>query len=210
MNTSSYSFGQFVLIPERQLLLREDIPIRLGNRALDLLTLFVQRPGELIDKRELVATVWADTFVDESNLKVHIAALRKAIDVDGAGRSCIATVVGRGYRFVENVRLADLITSENLSIHFPARVPSLGESTAELFTGAQNFEEIIDNIKARSNTLLQEELLLLLRRCERQIQGIADLTRTLLEKCPEQTSLIAKDSAVYAAHQTVPIPRALQ
>src|ERR1700761_8856268 len=101
MNPSFYSFGQFILIPQRQLLLRNDAPMRLGSRALDLLTQLVQRPGELIDKQELVANVWSDTFVDDSNLKVNIAAIRKAIDVEGSGRSCIATVVGRGYRFVE-------------------------------------------------------------------------------------------------------------
>jgi hypothetical protein len=57
----------------------------------------------VIDKRELMSLVWTDTFVDDSNLKVHIAALRKALDEESAESSCIATVIGRGYRFVEPV-----------------------------------------------------------------------------------------------------------
>ena len=104
METRCFSFGSFVLIPDRQLLLREDTPVRLGTRALDILAVLVQRPGEVIDKQELISLVWPDTFVDESNLKVNIAAIRRALDEDGFYPSRIATVVGRGYRFIEPVQ----------------------------------------------------------------------------------------------------------
>jgi predicted ATPase len=50
-----------------------------------------------------MSLVWTDTFVDDSNLKVQIAALRKTLDESGSQPSCIATVIGRGYRFVEPV-----------------------------------------------------------------------------------------------------------
>jgi uncharacterized protein GlcG (DUF336 family)/DNA-binding winged helix-turn-helix (wHTH) protein len=104
MDARCFEFGPFVLIPQRQVLLKSERPVRIGSRALDLLTQLVQRPGEVIDKLELIALVWAGTFVDESNLKVNIAAIRKVIDDDVVDGSCIATVVGRGYRFVEPVR----------------------------------------------------------------------------------------------------------
>jgi len=103
MEVQCFSFGSFVLIPARQALLRRGTPVRLGARALEILTVLVQRPGAVIDKRELMSLVWSDTFVDDSNLKVHIAALRKALDEDDSQPSCIATVIGRGYRFVETV-----------------------------------------------------------------------------------------------------------
>ena len=78
--------------------------MRLGTRALDILAILVQRPGEVIDKQELISLVWPDTFVDESNLKVNIAGIRRALDEDGGYPSRIATVIGRGYRFIESVQ----------------------------------------------------------------------------------------------------------
>lgn len=99
----SFTFGPFVLVPGRQALLHHGEPVRLGGRALDILTLLVTRPGELVTKRELMATVWPETVVEESNLKVHVAALRRALDDLPASARYIATVTGRGYRFVAPV-----------------------------------------------------------------------------------------------------------
>jgi len=103
MEARCFSFGHFVLIPARQALMRRGAQVRLGARALEILTALVEKPGTVIDKQELISRVWTDTFVDESNLKVQIAALRKALDEDAAQPSCIATVIGKGYRFVEPV-----------------------------------------------------------------------------------------------------------
>jgi DNA-binding winged helix-turn-helix (wHTH) protein len=108
MEPRCFSFGPFVLIPERQLLLKEGSPVRVGSRALEILTVLVERRGELLNKQELISLVWTDTFVDESNLKVNIAAIRKAIDPCDSKLSCIVTVIGRGYRFVEPVKVVDM------------------------------------------------------------------------------------------------------
>ena len=105
MGSRCFSFGPFVLIPERQLLLKEGSPVRVGGRALEILTVFVERAGELLGKHEIISLVWTDTFVDESNLKVNIAAIRKVIDPSDSKLSCIVTVIGRGYRFVEPVKV---------------------------------------------------------------------------------------------------------
>lgn len=100
----AYHFGEFRFLPGRQLLLRGDSPVRLGSRALDLLRLLVERRGELLDKAELIRFAWPDTFVHEDNLKVNIAALRRALTPTGPEAPVIATVPGRGYRFVGAVR----------------------------------------------------------------------------------------------------------
>lgn len=100
----SFAFGPFILQPERQLLLRGETPVPLGGRALDLLTALVERAGELVEKRYLMERAWPDTHVEEGNLKVNIAALRRALrDTPEEGRY-IATVTGRGYRFTAPVR----------------------------------------------------------------------------------------------------------
>lgn len=100
----SFTFGPFVLIPERQLLLKGEAPVRIGSRSLDILTALVERPGDLLSKRELFSRAWPDTFVEEGNLKVTMAALRRALG-EGPGKAqYIATVIGRGYRFIAPVQ----------------------------------------------------------------------------------------------------------
>jgi DNA-binding winged helix-turn-helix (wHTH) protein len=101
------SFGPFRLLPAQQLLLEGDAPVRLGSRALEILTALVERAGELVTKTELMARVWPDTVVEESNLKVHVAALRRALGDGQPGRRYLANVPGRGYRFVAPVNLAE-------------------------------------------------------------------------------------------------------
>lgn len=98
------TFGRFSLIPTRQLLLRDGVPVRIGTRALDLLTVLARRSGELVGKPELIAAVWPDTFVDESNLKVHVCLLRRSLGDTRQPAQYIATVAGRGYRFVAPVQ----------------------------------------------------------------------------------------------------------
>src|SRR4051794_14479092 len=103
---SSIAFGPFRLLPARQLLLEGDEPVALGSRALDILVALVERTGEVVGKEELIARVWPDTFVEDSNLRVHVAALRKALRDGQDGNRFLATISGRGYRFVAPVSVA--------------------------------------------------------------------------------------------------------
>src|SRR5215813_14542400 len=100
------SFGPFRLFPARQLLLEGDRSVRLGSRALDILIALVERRGDLISTKDLIARVWPDTFVEEGNLRVHVAALRSALGDGQAGKRYVANVPGRGYRFVAPVSLS--------------------------------------------------------------------------------------------------------
>jgi predicted ATPase/DNA-binding winged helix-turn-helix (wHTH) protein len=99
----SYTFGPFELLPGRQVLLKEGLPVRIGGRPFDLLTMLVRQGGEIVSKRQLMAQVWPHVIVDEGNLKVNVAALRRAIGDDPDQPLYIATVVGRGYRFIAPV-----------------------------------------------------------------------------------------------------------
>src|SRR5215475_8719892 len=107
MADHAIAFGPFRLFPTQQLLLEGERPLRLGSRALDILTLLATRPGELISKEELVAQVWPNTFVEEGNLRVHIAALRRALGDGQTGERYVVTVPGRGYRFIAPVVALD-------------------------------------------------------------------------------------------------------
>lgn len=100
----AFAFGPFLLVPERQQLLKDQEPLRVGGRALDLLTALVERHGEVVSKRELIGRVWPGLVVEEGNLKVNIAALRRLLGDGADPPHYIATVVGTGYRFSADVR----------------------------------------------------------------------------------------------------------
>jgi predicted ATPase/DNA-binding winged helix-turn-helix (wHTH) protein len=103
---NAFAFGPFLLIPEQMLLLENEEAVRIGQRAFDVLTVLVQHHGQVISKRELLARVWAGLVVEEGNLKVNIAAIRRLLGEDFGAPRYIATVAGRGYRFIASVRHA--------------------------------------------------------------------------------------------------------
>jgi DNA-binding winged helix-turn-helix (wHTH) protein len=78
-------------------------PVALGSRALDVLGILADQQGALLSKDEIMATAWPGTVVEDNNLAVQISALRRVLDRDRAGGSCIQTIPGRGYRFVAPV-----------------------------------------------------------------------------------------------------------
>jgi predicted ATPase/DNA-binding winged helix-turn-helix (wHTH) protein len=94
------SFGPFTLRMAERFLECVGGPIELGARALDILIVLVERAGQVINKKDLIARVWPDTTVDESNLRFHIASLRKALSDGKSGARYVITVPGRGYCFV--------------------------------------------------------------------------------------------------------------
>jgi predicted ATPase/DNA-binding winged helix-turn-helix (wHTH) protein len=126
----TFSFGPFKLIPTRQLLLRDRVPIQLGSRALDILTTLVERTGELVSKDELIAAAWPNVFVQESNLKVNMWRLRRSLGDTQKDPTYVATVAGRGYRFVAPVEMSISETADQsvaLSVGEPSGLPPLRE-----------------------------------------------------------------------------------
>ena len=79
------SFGRFRLDLARRELRRDQTPVRLGSRALDILCVLASAGGKLVSKDELMERVWAGVVVEEHNIQVHISALRKAFEGDGDG-----------------------------------------------------------------------------------------------------------------------------
>lgn len=100
----SIFFGPFCLIESARLLVKDGAPVAIGGRALDLLIVLTARAGEILTVQELVAQVWPGVVVEESNLRVCISALRKALGDGREGARYIINVAGRGYTFVAPVR----------------------------------------------------------------------------------------------------------
>ncbi|QOZ28531.1 winged helix-turn-helix domain-containing protein [Bradyrhizobium sp. CCBAU 51753] len=111
--STNFTFGPFVLDGQRGRLLRGGRPVAVSSKGLRLLEALVGSPGQTLTKTELMQAAWGDTAIEESNLSVQIAALRKQLGPISEGGDWITTVPRVGYRFVG----------------LPAREPM--ESTAE-------------------------------------------------------------------------------
>src|SRR5215472_14669565 len=99
----TYVFGSFQLVPTQRLLLDSGRSLRLGSRALEILITLVECAGETVSKDQLIGRVWPDTVVDEGALRVHVAAVRKALGDGRQGNRFIVSYPGRGYSFVAPV-----------------------------------------------------------------------------------------------------------
>ena len=97
---ASYTLGPLRLDTEHNLLLREGAPVPLGRRAVALLQALIERPGALVSKDTLIEAAWSGRHVEESNLPVQIAALRRVLGETPGGDRWIETMPGRGYRFI--------------------------------------------------------------------------------------------------------------
>jgi predicted ATPase/DNA-binding winged helix-turn-helix (wHTH) protein len=143
-----FAFGPFRLFPAQQLLLEGESPVRLGSRARDLLIALIEQAGQVITKEALNARVWPNIVVEEGSLRVHVAALRKALRDGKEGRRYIANVPGRGYSFVGKVVATD--EPDPAADAPPEPVPPL--SMARLFGRAEVVEIL-------SNRLAQQRLI---------------------------------------------------
>ena len=118
------SFGPFELSIGNRLLTSSAEVIPLGARAMDLLIILADQSNEVVGRKTLIERVWPNGGAEQVSLRVHISALRKALDRRDPGRRYIANVPGRGYSFVVPVTSLSSSTSGELpsSSRLPARL----------------------------------------------------------------------------------------
>ncbi|NUT86172.1 helix-turn-helix transcriptional regulator [Pseudomonas corrugata] len=115
-------FGPFAFYRQQRLVTRDGEPLSLGGRALDVLQVLVDHAGSYISKQALIAEVWPDNVVEDINLRVHIAALRRAFGDGRDGCRYILNDPRRGYCFA-----APLASSRGEKHNLPARLsPVIG------------------------------------------------------------------------------------
>jgi len=142
MTVASLTFGPFRVIPGKRLLLRSNQRVCLPSRAYEILLVLLERSGQLIPKSELIERASASMLIGESQLRVYIAQLRKALEEGKNGLRYVENVNGLGYRFIapvtrtnaDRVRAAvsfefgrfELIPERRLLLHAgnPVNVPS--------------------------------------------------------------------------------------
>lgn len=100
MSEQNYEFGPFVFDRKRMILLKNNAAVAIGQRGAALLGRLLVAEGQAVSKSDLMDAAWSAEFVEESNLTVQIAALRKCLGQNPDGQDWIATVQRVGYQFI--------------------------------------------------------------------------------------------------------------
>ncbi|SCW50880.1 Predicted ATPase [Rhizobium mongolense subsp. loessense] len=126
------------------MLLRDGQTVPLGSRAADILIFLAQHPGVLKANAEIIKHVWPDTFVEEANLRVHISALRKALDDTQRESKIIANVPGRGYTFIAK---QSLDKAEAPAMAVPFLGSTRGPSSPRIFGREHSIVQIATQLR---------------------------------------------------------------
>lgn len=138
------SFGPFRLSPTTRVLERNGVPVALGDRALDILIVLVERAGAIVSQRDLMSRVWRDLIVSPGNLRVHMSALRKALGEGEGGARYIENVIGQGYCFIAPVRRTNAVD---------ITVPTSALSPSSNFTRSRALPPAMKRMIGRDETL---------------------------------------------------------
>ena len=130
-------FGPFVFDAQERVLRRDGAPVPLTPKGFDLLEAFLEHPGRLLSKDELLERVWPDIYVEESNLAYHVFGLRKALGDTAENGRYIETVPKRGYRFTAAVSFVRRGPDER-----PSRVISASTDSAPV--GDESLPILVD------------------------------------------------------------------
>jgi DNA-binding winged helix-turn-helix (wHTH) protein/TolB-like protein/TPR repeat protein len=101
---SFYEFGPFRINVTERVLQRGEELVPLSPKVFDTLLILVENHGHVVAKKELMESLWPDTFVEESSLTQNISLLRRALTPFEGDRQYIETIPKRGYRFIGEVR----------------------------------------------------------------------------------------------------------
>jgi len=127
-----YEFDRFCLDASERILLRDQQEAPLTPKVFETLLLLVENSGRVVEKEEILQTIWPDSFVEESSLTQNISLLRKALGDGSDGRRFIETIPKRGYRFIEPVRVVNKeeAAGEELAYHTAATEAAIKEGNA--------------------------------------------------------------------------------
>jgi predicted ATPase/DNA-binding winged helix-turn-helix (wHTH) protein len=124
---ATLSFGPFTVTPHERLVTRDGVVLPMGAKSFDTLIALMSRPNEVVSKWDLMGLVWPGMAVEETNLRFHIAALRKALGDGKDGARYITTLSGRGYCFVAPISQVGVQAEPHLAPRAelpPVKLPS--------------------------------------------------------------------------------------
>src|SRR6516225_4268507 len=118
-----HAFGPFRLDADTEILFRGSEPLPVGKRAVALLRVLIERAGAPVSKGTLIEATWSGLAVEESNLTVQIATLRRVLGAEPGGDKWIETLPRRGYRFV-----GPLVTRSGVQVRAAPIDPAANQS----------------------------------------------------------------------------------
>lgn len=145
MDKTRFLFDEFEIDASRRVLLRNGETVALKSKDFDLLLALVENHGLTVSKNDLLDAVWKNQFVEEKNLSVHIAAVRKALGERKDENRFIATVPGTGYKFVAPIEAASngiVIETEKIE-RITIEEESESGQTGELKTASWSLQKIL-------------------------------------------------------------------
>ncbi len=130
-----YEFDAFRVDPVRRVLLRDGEPVSITPKAFSILAALLERPGEVVEKADLLEKVWPGAFVTEANLTQNIFSLRKCLGERANDNRYIVTVPGQGYMFAGDLRRTERASTSEIPIlvETPAAAPADPPVTATSF-----------------------------------------------------------------------------
>ena len=130
----SYEFDDFRVDPVRRLLQRGGETVPITPKALSILLVLLEQPGEVVEKSDLIEKVWAGSHVSEANLTQNVFALRKCLGDRANDSRYLVTVPGRGYSFAGEVKRIDLSATGSFRVVIapPPAVPEVSDGADRL------------------------------------------------------------------------------
>ena len=141
-----FLFGPFLLDPLQRRIERDGSPLQLSSRAFDILLALVRQAGDVVSKTDLIAGTWPGAAVEENSLRVHIAALRKALGDGSDGVRYLSTVSGQGYCFVAAVSRPD---QRQAASPGPTYVHNLPAHPRQMVGREQAIQDISERLRAQ-------------------------------------------------------------
>ncbi|MDQ8731713.1 helix-turn-helix transcriptional regulator [Bradyrhizobium daqingense] len=142
----TFVFGPFRLDAEQRRIARNGEQVQLSARAFDILLTLIRHAGTVVSKSDLMARAWPHSSVDENSLRVHIAALRKALGDGHAGDRYLSTVSGQGYCFVGSISKPDETQPEPSGLPYAHNLPA---HPRHMVGREQTIREISERLRAQ-------------------------------------------------------------
>ncbi len=183
-----FRLGEWVVHPDRNLLVRGGRERRLEARTMDVLVRLAARPGELVRKQELLDAVWQTEFVSDNTLTKRVAELREALGDDARDPRYIETIPKRGYRLVATLGNGAAATeARGASQRWPRRRRVLALAAAAIFSLAG----VVAIVALRGSTTLDAERVLVLPPTNRSGDPGADELALMTRDCMVQVAMDA-------------------
>ena len=147
-----YRFSDFVVSPQRRLLVRAGRELPLIPRYFDLLVLLIERRHEAVHRRDIFDRVWTDVIVSDSALSQAVRTIRRTLGDDSREPRFIRTVSRHGYRFV----FPDVVEEQDDGA-WPDPETSASELPADSEPSPDEYEPLLERLTRVTHTPIEEE-----------------------------------------------------